>query len=107
MAPKKGQASKTRPGELDFVTHKGDKDFDRGGHREQTPESGGGVVKPYQEASKKGGMRKLSEKEKDWVRKVVQEKGLDKKQSASLRMKVMRSKAELKSKKAVEKLVMG
>ena len=30
---KKGDPSLSRPGKLDFVTHKGDKDFDEGGKR--------------------------------------------------------------------------
>ena len=32
--PKKRQASKTRKGRLDFVTHKGDKAYNRSGHRQ-------------------------------------------------------------------------
>lgn len=32
--PHKGQASKTRKGRKDFVTHKGDKKFNRKGHRQ-------------------------------------------------------------------------
>ena len=31
---KKGSMSKTRKGRKDFVTHKGDKDFHRRGHRQ-------------------------------------------------------------------------
>ena len=32
--PKKGKASRTRKGRLDFVTHKGDKAYNRSGHRQ-------------------------------------------------------------------------
>ena len=35
----KGSPSKTRKGEKDFITHKGDKDFHRGGHDETDSES--------------------------------------------------------------------
>lgn len=35
--PKKHQLSMTREGRQDFVTHKGDKRFDRGGHYENNP----------------------------------------------------------------------
>ena len=104
MAPKKGQASKTRPGELDFVTHKGDKDFHRGGMLEQTPEGSKSRAKPYESSGKKGGMRKLSDKEKDMLRKVVQEKELNKSQAATLRMRVMRA-PEVKSVKGIVKLL--
>ena len=33
--PKKGQASRTRKGKLDFVTHKGDKYFNKGNKRQR------------------------------------------------------------------------
>jgi hypothetical protein len=36
----KGAPSKTRPGHLDFVTHKGDKYYNRDGHRETTNAAG-------------------------------------------------------------------
>ena len=34
---RKGSASKTRKGRKDFVTHKGDKDYNRRGHRQHKP----------------------------------------------------------------------
>ena len=34
---RKGSASKTRKGKKDFVTHKGDKDYNRRGHRQHKP----------------------------------------------------------------------
>jgi hypothetical protein len=40
--PKKGQPSRTRPGKLDFVTHKGNKDFNKGNKRQRKSR------KPYQ-----------------------------------------------------------
>ena len=45
---RKGSPSKTRPGRLDFVTHKGDKDFDRGGHRKKTAQGSKVKRRPYQ-----------------------------------------------------------
>ena len=44
--PKKGQASKTRKGRLDFVTHKGDKYFNRKNKR-QTKSVKGEKGTPY------------------------------------------------------------
>ena len=44
--PKKGQPSKTRKGRLDFVTHKGDKFFNRKGHR-QSKNRKGTKKRPY------------------------------------------------------------
>ena len=44
--PKKGQRSKTRKGRLDFVTHKGDKYYNRNGHR-QTRNRKGKKGRPY------------------------------------------------------------
>ena len=44
--PKKGQKSKTRKGRLDFVTHKGDKYYNRKGHR-QTRNRKGKKGRPY------------------------------------------------------------
>lgn len=38
---KKGSKSKTRKGELDFMTHKGDKVYHRGGHYEDMPSADG------------------------------------------------------------------
>lgn len=43
----KGAPSKTRPGRLDFVTHKGDKRFHRGGHLESTPMGSMMKRRPY------------------------------------------------------------
>ena len=38
--PKKGMLSKTRKGRKDFVTHKGDKYYNRKGHRQQKNKKG-------------------------------------------------------------------
>lgn len=49
--PHKGQASRTRKGRKDFVTHKGDKDFNEGNKRQRKSR------KPYRKSrkhSKKG-----------------------------------------------------
>jgi len=43
----KGSMSKTRPGRLDFVTHKGDMYFHRGGHLESHPLGGMSSRRPY------------------------------------------------------------
>ena len=43
---KKGCASKTRKGRLDYVTHKGDKYYNRRGHR-QTRNAKGQKGRPY------------------------------------------------------------
>lgn len=52
---KKGCASKTRPGRLDFVTHKGSKYYNRQGHR-QTRNAKGVKGRPYmrRKSAKKG-----------------------------------------------------
>jgi len=47
--PKKGQASRTRKGHLDFITHLGDRDFNTRGHRQRRRR------KPY--TKKKGGRK--------------------------------------------------
>jgi len=44
--PKKGMASKTRKGKKDFVTHKGDKYYNRKGKR-QTKSKSGRKGRPY------------------------------------------------------------
>lgn len=49
--PRKGQASRTRKGRKDFVTHKGDKMYNRRRHR-QTRSASGKSGRPY---SRKGG----------------------------------------------------
>ena len=57
---KKGCASKTRRGRLDYVTHKGDKYYNRKGHR-QTRNAKGQKGRPYSRrktSSKKRGSRK-------------------------------------------------
>lgn len=46
--PKKGQASRSRKGRQDFVTHKGDKDFNVGNKRQRKSR------KPYNKHPKKG-----------------------------------------------------
>lgn len=38
--PKKGMASRTRRGRKDFITHKGDKMYNRKGHRQRTNKKG-------------------------------------------------------------------
>lgn len=45
--PHKGQASKTRKGRKDFITHKGDKKFNRKGHRQSRAQGSKKVRKPY------------------------------------------------------------
>jgi len=49
--PKKGKRSRTRKGKLDFLTHKGDKLFNRRGHRQRRPNKRSRKRRPY----KKGG----------------------------------------------------
>lgn len=51
---KKGSKSKTRKSELDFMTHKGDKDYHRGGHDEDMPSADGvegGKLKKHKKGS--------------------------------------------------------
>lgn len=43
----KGSESKTRKGRKDFVTHKGDKDFNREDHRQKHAKGSRKVRKPY------------------------------------------------------------
>ena len=50
--PKKGMASKTRKGRKDFVTHKGDKFYNRKGKR-QSRNSKGRKGKPYSRRNRK------------------------------------------------------
>ena len=45
--PRKGQMSKTRKGRKDFVTHKGDKMFNRKGHRQSRRANKSKKGKPY------------------------------------------------------------
>lgn len=45
--PKKGQMSKTRKGRKDFITHKGDKMFNRKGHRQSRRAKSTKKGKPY------------------------------------------------------------
>ena len=45
--PHKGQASKTRKGRKDFVTHKGDKKFNRKGHRQSRAKGSKTKRAPY------------------------------------------------------------
>ena len=59
--PKKGQKSKTRKGRLDFVTHKGDKYYNRKGHR-QTRNRKGKKGKPYGSRKRKAGTKKKHKK---------------------------------------------
>ena len=51
---KKRAASKTRPGRLDFVTHKGDKDYNARGHRQVRANA------PYQKGGKRRSHRRRS-----------------------------------------------
>ena len=46
--PNKGKKSRTRKGRLDFVTHKGDKDFNKGNKRQHKSR------KPYRKGKKAG-----------------------------------------------------
>ncbi len=46
--PHKGKKSRTRKGRLDFVTHKGDKDFNKGNKRQRKSR------KPYRKGKKAG-----------------------------------------------------
>jgi len=51
---KKGSKSRTRKSELDFMTHKGDKDYHRGGHDEDMPSADGvegGKLKKHKKGS--------------------------------------------------------
>ena len=59
--PKKGQKSKTRKGRLDFVTHKGDKYYNRKGHR-QTRNRKGKKGRPYGSRKRKAGTKKKHKK---------------------------------------------
>ena len=49
--PHKGQASKTRKGRKDFVTHKGDKKFNRKGHRQSHAKGSKTKRAPYKGGS--------------------------------------------------------
>jgi hypothetical protein len=59
--PKKGQTSKTRKGRLDFVTHKGDKYFNRKNKR-QTKTVKGLKKKPYVKGNPKKGQASKTRK---------------------------------------------
>jgi hypothetical protein len=73
----KGCPSKTRKGDMDYTTKKGDKDYHRGGHEESEPESesdeettGGSLKRPHMvkgSVEAKEYMRKLREKRKGKV----------------------------------------
>ena len=58
--PHKGQASKTRKGRKDFITHKGDKKFNRKGHRQPRAQGSKKVRKPYKGTRKS--KRRLAKK---------------------------------------------
>ena len=60
--PHKGQASKTRKGRKDFITHKGDKKFNRRGHRQSRAQGSRKVRKPY-----KGGMSESESELQTWA----------------------------------------
>ena len=92
------------PGEEDFTTKKSSKDFDRGGKREKKAEGAKKDSKPY-ETKKKGGMRKLTEKEKEVMKEVVAKRKLDKSGAAKLRMAVMRNESPIEDVKVMIKLV--
>ena len=51
--PHKGQASKTRKGRKDFVTHKGDKKFNRKGRRQSRAKGSKTRRAPYSRKHKK------------------------------------------------------
>ena len=51
--PHKGQASKTRKGRKDFVTHKGDKKFNRRGHRQSRAKGSKTKRAPYSRKHRK------------------------------------------------------
>lgn len=59
----KGSKSKTHPGEKDFTTKKGSKDFDRGGHRSKHAEGSKKKRAPY--TSKRGGSAEHMKKMRD------------------------------------------
>ena len=100
--PKKGDKSKTMPGEEDFTTKASSEEFDRGGKREKKAEGASKDRKPF---SKKKGMRKMSEKEKELVKKMIDKKSLGKSEQAKLRMAVMRSSESLTEMKHLTKLM--
>ena len=52
--PHKGQASKTRKGRKDFVTHKGDKKFNRKSHRQSRAKGSKTKRRPYKKGRKHG-----------------------------------------------------
>ena len=51
--PKKGKRSRTRKGKRDFLTHKGDKLFNRRGHRQKRPNKRSRKRRPYKKRRRK------------------------------------------------------
>jgi hypothetical protein len=51
--PKKGQRSRTRKGKRDFLTHKGNKFFNRRGHRQKRPNKRSRKRRPYKKRRRK------------------------------------------------------
>ena len=102
MPPKKkGDASLTMPGELDFTTKASSKDFDRKGKRTKKAEGETKDSEPFEKDKPKAKgkkMRKLSEEEKELIRKLIVKKSLNKSESARLRMKAMRTEGPLDAK---------
>lgn len=66
---KKGCASKTRKGRLDYVTHKGSKYYNRRGHR-QTRNAKGIKGRPYSRR-KSSSKKKLSKKQGFLFRQIL------------------------------------
>lgn len=66
---KKGCASKTRKGRLDYVTHKGSKYYNRRGHR-QTRNAKGIKGRPYSR-HKSSSKKKLSKKQGFLFRQIL------------------------------------
>jgi hypothetical protein len=67
---KKGCASKTRKGRLDYVTHKGSKYYNRRGHR-QTRNAKGVKGRPYSRRKASTRKRKSAKKQKSLFSQIL------------------------------------